>query len=133
MNILLKKVLIADINSSYFNAVKDVFIQDGVIQIIEDNIDVEADYVLNEPNLIVSPGWIDVFANFADPGFEHKETLESGAAAAIAGGFTQVLVVPNTQPVLSTKTQVSYIVQKSKDTPVNILPIGTISKGCEGR
>jgi len=133
MNILLKKVLIADTNSSYFNAVKDIFVQDGIIQIVDDNINAEADYVLNEPNLIASPGWIDVFADFADPGFEQKETLESGAAAAIAGGFTRVFVVPNTQPVLSTKTQVSYIVQKSKDTPVNILPIGSISKGGEGK
>src|SRR4051812_27968920 len=133
MNILLKKVLIADTTSSYFNAVKDVFIQDGVIQIVDDNIDTEADYTLNEPNLIASPGWIDVFADFADPGFEHKETLESGAAAAAAGGFTQVFVVPNTQPVLSTKTQVSYIVQKSKDTPVTILPVGAVSKGAEGK
>src|SRR3954466_4115457 len=133
MNILLKKVLIADSDSPYFNAVKDVFIQDGVIQIIEDNIDAEADYILDEPNLVVSPGWIDVFADFADPGFEHKETVESGAAAAVAGGFTQVFVLPNTQPVLSTKTQVSYIVQKSKDTPVNILPVGAISKECDGK
>jgi dihydroorotase len=133
MNILLKKVLIADTSSPYFNAIKDVFVQDGIIQKIDNNIDAEADYILNEPNLIVSPGWIDVFADFADPGFEHKETLESGAAAAVAGGFTQVFITPNTQPVLSTKTQVSYIVQKSNDTPVNILPIGAISKGCEGK
>src|SRR4051794_14895805 len=115
MNILLKKVLIADTSSPYFNAIKDVFVQDGIIQKIDNNIDAEADYILNEPNLIVSPGWIDVFADFADPGFEHKETLESGAAAAVAGGFTQVFITPNTQPVLSTKTQVSYIVQKSND------------------
>src|SRR4051794_9240041 len=108
MNILLKKVLIADTSSPYFNAVKDVFVQDGIIQIVDDNIDAEADYVLNEPYLVASPGWIDVFADFADPGFEHKETLESGAAAAIAGGFTQVFVLPNTQPVISTKSQVSY-------------------------
>ena len=133
MNILLKKVLIADSCSPYFNAVKDVFVQDGIIQKIEDNIDAETDYILNEPNLIVSPGWIDVFADFADPGFEHKETLETGANAAIAGGFTKVFIIPNTQPVLSTKTQVSYVVQKSKDTPVSIIPIGAMSKGCEGK
>ena len=133
MNILLKKVLIADSNSPYFNTVKDVFVQNGFIQTIDDNIDAAADNVVNEPNLMLSPGWIDVFADFADPGFEHKETLETGAAAAIAGGFTQVFVVPNTQPVVSAKTQVSYIVQKSKDTPVNVHPIGAISKGGEGK
>ncbi len=133
MNILLKKVLIADPLSPYFNTIKDVFIQNGIIDTIEDNIDATADYILNEPNLLASPGWIDVFADFADPGFEHKETLETGTAAAIAGGFTQVLVVPNTQPVLSTKTHVSYIVQQSKDLPVDVLPVGAVSKGCEGK
>lgn len=133
MNILLKKVLIADASSPYFNAVKDVFVQDGIIQMIEDDINAEADYLLTEPGLVASPGWIDVFADFADPGFEYKETLETGAAAALAGGYTRVFVVPNTQPVLSTKTQISYIVQKSKDTPVDILPIGAISKQLEGK
>ena len=133
MNILLKKVLIADTSSPYFNAVKDVLVQDGFIQTIGDTIEATADKVVDEPNLLASPGWIDVFADFADPGFEHKETVETGAVAATAGGFTQVFVVPNTQPVLSTKTQVSYIVQKSKDTPVNIHPIGTVSKGGDGK
>ena len=133
MNILLKKVLIADASSPYFNAVKDVFVQDGIIQMIEDDINAEADHLLTEPGLVASPGWIDVFADFADPGFEFKETLETGAAAALAGGYTRVFVVPNTQPVLSAKTQISYIVQKSKDTPVDILPIGAISKGLEGK
>src|SRR5947209_16734235 len=106
MNILLKKVLIADASSPYYNAVKDVFVQDGIIQTVDDKIDAEVDYILNEPDLIASLGWIDVFTDFTDPGFEHKETLESGAAAAVAGGFTKVFVIPNTQPVLSTKTQV---------------------------
>ncbi|TKK66021.1 dihydroorotase [Ilyomonas limi] len=133
MNILLKKVLIADTSSPYCNTVKDVLVQDGFIQTINDTIEAAAEEVVDEPNLIASPGWVDVFADFADPGFEHKETVETGAAAALAGGFTQVLVVPNTQPVLSTKTQVSYVVQKSKDTPVSIHPIGAVSKNCEGK
>ena len=55
-----------------------------------------ADKEINFPNLHVSPGWIDIFANFADPGNEFKETLETGAAAAAAGGYTDVMVIPNT-------------------------------------
>lgn len=133
MNILLKKVLIADPGSPYFNTVKDVFIQDGFIQTIADEINTAADKVMEEGNVIASPGWIDVFADFTDPGFEYKETLESGAAAAAAGGYTKVFVVPNTQPVIANKTQVSYIVQKSKELPVDILPLGAVSKGIEGK
>lgn len=133
MNILLKKVLITDTVSPYFNTVKDVFVQDGIIQTISDNINVVADNIVEEQDIIASPGWIDVFADFADPGFEHKETLETGAAAAVAGGFAQVFIIPNTQPVISTKTGVGYVVQQSKALPVNILPIGAVSKNGEGK
>ena len=73
------------------------------------------------------------FANFNDPGFEYKETLETGAAAAAAGGYTNVLVLPNTNPVVHNKTQVEYIVQKSKGLAVNIHPLGAVTKACEGK
>ena len=84
-------------------------------------------------DLHVSSGWMDCFANFCDPGQEFKETLESGANAAAAGGFTQVMLIPNTQPVVYNKSQVEYLVQKSKDLPVQIFPIGAITKNAEGK
>ena len=59
---------------------------------------------------------MDVFANFADPGYEFKETLETGAAAAAAGGYTDVMVIPNTNPAIQNKSSVEYIVQKSQIT-----------------
>ena len=59
---------------------------------------------------------MDVFANFGDPGYEFKETLETGAAAAAAGGYTDVMVIPNTNPCIHNKSGVEYIVQKSKYT-----------------
>lgn len=89
--------------------------------------------VVDMPGLCVSPGWVDLFANFCDPGQEYKETLETGTAAAAAGGYTQVMVLPNTQPALHAKTQVEYVVQKSRGLPVQVLPIGAISKNCEGK
>jgi dihydroorotase len=73
-----------------------------------------------------------VFANFADPGYEFKETLETGANAAAAGGYTDVMVIPNTNPVLHSKSGIEYIVQKSKSLPVNIHPIGAVTKNTEG-
>ncbi len=76
---------------------------------------------------------MDVFANFADPGYEFKETLETGAAAAAAGGYTDVFVIPNTNPVIHNKAGVEYIVQKSKSLPVNIHPIGAITRNTEGK
>ncbi len=82
---------------------------------------------------MISCGWMDCFANFCDPGQEFKETLESGSNAAAAGGFTQVMLIPNTQPVVYNKSQVEYLVQKSKELPVQIFPIGAITKNAEGK
>ncbi|TAE59096.1 MAG: dihydroorotase [Bacteroidetes bacterium] len=74
-----------------------------------------------------------MFAFSADPGFEHKETLASMAQAAQAGGFTAVAVLPNTQPSISNKTTVEYILQGSKNLPVHIWPMGSISQKAEGK
>lgn len=133
MTILVRKALIIDPHSPHNNSVKDIFIQDGFIDTIHEHISLNADTVIEQQNIIVSPGWIDIFANFCDPGYEHKETLETGANAAAAGGFTKVCVIPNTNPVVDTKAQVEYIVQKSKELPVNIHPLGAVTKGCSGK
>lgn len=134
MNILLKKVIVADPLSGFNGTVTDILIHNGVIQLMAENIEQEADSTLTfNGNVYVSPGWTDLFAHFADPGFEHKETLLSGAASAVAGGYTQVMVLPNTNPPVTNKTGVEYIVQKSKLLPVSILPLGAISKNADGK
>ena len=134
MNILLRKVIIANSQSTYNGTVKDVVIQDGIVVSIADNNSDAADTVIEgNSSLYLAPGFVDVFAQFDDPGYEHKETLISGAEAAAAGGFTTVFTVPNTNPVVSNKSSVEYIVQKSKDLPVTIRPLGAITKNCEGK
>ncbi len=121
------------IHSSPFNGqTADIFIDNGIIVKIDNTITDKADQEINIPGLHASPGWVDVFANFADPGYEFKETLETGAAAAAAGGYTDVFVIPNTNPVIHNKSGVEYIVQKSKSLPVTIHPIGAITKRTEG-
>jgi dihydroorotase len=133
MNILLRKVTIADPSSSHNTTVKDILIEDGIIKKIDDNITAEAAQAVDLENCYASAGWVDIFSNFCDPGYEYKETLETGAEAAAAGGFTDVFVIPNTQPLIHNKTQVEYIVQKSKSLPVNIHPLGTVTKNGEGK
>ena len=133
MKILLKQAAITDTGSPYHNTIRDILIEDGKIIKIADNINETADTVVNTKDLLVSTGWVDVFANFCDPGYEYKETLETGAAAATAGGYTQVFVVPNNNPVVQNKTQVEYIVQKSRTLSSGILPIGAVTKNCEGK
>jgi dihydroorotase len=132
MKVLIKQATISGSTSPLQAQVKDILIVDGIIHQIADQISEEADHVIEESNLYVSVGWVDIFANFGEPGFEHKETLETGAAAAAAGGFTDVLLMPNTNPSISGKSTAEYIVQKSKGLPVNIHPIGSISKNIEG-
>jgi dihydroorotase len=81
----------------------------------------------------VSTGWLDTFAHFPDPGFEFKESLESGSRAAAAGGFTDVMVIPNTAPIVHNKSGVEYIVQRSKTLPATLHPIGAVTKNVEGK
>ena len=133
MKALLKQVIINDPASPHHQLKKDVFIVAGIIQQIADSIQEKADTEIFEEGLTISPGWVDVFANFCDPGLEYKETLESGSRAAAAGGFTHVMVIPNTKPVVDVKSTVEYIVQKSASLPVKIIPIGAISKNAEGK
>jgi dihydroorotase len=133
MKILIKQARIVDPQSPHNGHTSDIFIEDGRISKIAASIEIEADRVIEVNNLCVSPGWVDLFANFADPGYEFKETLETGAAAAAAGGFTDVFIIPNTNPVIHNKAAVEYIVQKSGSLPVNIHPIGAITKNAEGK
>ncbi len=134
MDILLRKAVIQDPASTYSGKKMDLLIRDGVISEIEQHIDAPPGATLVEhENLFVSPGWIETFSNFCDPGYEHKENLETGAAAAAAGGFTRVFVVPNTSPTLHTKSQIEYIIEKSKRLPVYIHPIGALTKNTEGK
>lgn len=133
MKILIRKARILDPSSPFHQSIKDVYLRDGIISSIEDKIQAEADKVIETENLHLSPGWVDVFANFNDPGYEFKETLQTGANAAAAGGFTHVFVTPNTKPSIDTKSQVEYIKGKSSSLPVNIHPIGAVSKNAEGK
>lgn len=132
MKILLKQVTVADPLSPFNGLVKDILISNGTIEKIDSSIDADGvTETISGGN--VSPGWVDIFSHFCDPGLEYRETLESGAAAAAAGGYTQVFALPNTSPAVQNKSQVEYIVQKSKALPVTIHPLGAVTKGLEGK
>jgi len=133
MKVLLKQATIVNSSSPFNGLAKDIYIKDGIITAIADSITEKADKIIDTENLSVSIGWMDIFSHFCDPGYEHRETLESGAKAAAAGGFTEIMVVPNTNPVVHSKSQIEYIIQKSKDYAVTIHPIGAITKNAEGK
>jgi dihydroorotase len=133
MKVLIKQARIISPSSPFNGKIKDILVTDGIIAAISDAIIENADQVINYTGLAVSIGWMDIFSNFADPGHEYKETLETGAKAAAAGGFTDVMVLPNTNPVVHNKSGVEYIVQRSKPLAVNIHPIGAVTKNAEGK
>jgi dihydroorotase len=133
MNLLLRQAKIIDPTSPFHQQQADIFIQDGIFKTISPKLDITAEKIIEAEGLFVSPGWLDVFAHFPDPGFEYKESLQTGAAAAAAGGYTDVLLIPNTAPVVHNKSAVEYIVQRSKSFPVNLHPIAAVTKNAEGK
>jgi dihydroorotase len=100
MNILIQQAFITDPQSPHHGTVKDILIDKGFIKDIRNSISAEAGQVIQEKGIHISPGWVDVFSDFCDPGYEFKETLETGARAAASGGYTDVFVIPNTRPVV---------------------------------
>jgi dihydroorotase len=133
MKVLIKSARIICPSSPYHGKTLDIFIENGIISKIDKDLKVNADKTIQADNLHISQGWTDCFASFSDPGYEYKETLQSGAKAAAAGGFTSVAIIPNTNPVIDNKSQVEYITGNSKELPVTIYPIGALTKKAEGK
>ncbi len=133
MKLLIKQARAIDPSSPFHGQTIDIIIENGSIVKIGSELKSKSDQTIESKDLCVSPGWVDVFANFADPGYEYKETLLSGSAAAAIGGYTDVMVLPNTKPSIDNKGQVEYILQRARITPVTIHPIGAITKNLEGK
>jgi dihydroorotase len=133
MKLLIKNTTVVDPSSPFNTQIIDIFVDNGIITQLGNGLAQAADKEININGLHVSPGWMDVFANFGDPGYEFKETLETGAEAAAACGYTDMMGIPNTNPCIHNKSSVEYIAQKSKTLPVNIHPIGAITKNTEGK
>ena len=115
------------------DAVRDILIVDGVISAVGENVSSPNAEVFELRGCVASPGLCDMHVHFRDPGQEHKETLSSGAMAAAAGGFTAVACMPNTDPPIDSADTVAYIREMSRDFPVDIHPIGTVTKRREGK
>ncbi|HRF78282.1 MAG TPA: dihydroorotase [Chitinophagales bacterium] len=133
MHCIIQGVKIIDPTSPYHLSVKSIRIHNGVIAEIADVINNSDAQVYDYTGNSVSPGWMDMMAAFGDPGHEYKETITTGVAAAAAGGFTAVGLMPNTEPALHSKSEIAYIVNKSKSSIVAIHPYGAITHNREGK
>ncbi len=118
------------------DAVSDVLIIDGKISAVSKSVprNIPAGCeILDAKGLIVSPGLIDMHCHLRDPGISEEETIRSGTMAAAAGGFTTVVCMANTAPVIDTPAMVEYIVSKAAEEGcVNVLPVGAVTKGLKG-
>jgi len=128
LTLLIKNGRVID-PSSGFDAIADVLIRDGIFA----EGSSEGARVFDAAGKIVAPGFIDMHVHLREPGIEHAETIETGGKAAAAGGFTTICCMPNTIPVNDNDTVTSYIVQRARQvSPVNVYPIGAITKGSLG-
>lgn len=133
MNLLIKSAEVLDPQSPHHQTKKDIHIVNGVINKIGKGLKVTADKIIEGKGIMVSPGWLDLRSHFNDPGNEHKEDLETGANAAMAAGFTKVLLMPNTDPVVDQKSALKYILRQDKTKTIDLLPCAAVTRGAEGK
>lgn len=111
----------------------NVLIRDGQIAAIGPDLGAEGVPVADVDGAYVSPGWMDMHVHLREPGFEYKETIETGCRAAAAGGFTAVACMPNTEPPIHTPDVVDFIIEQAASTPVDVHPIACVSKQRAGK
>jgi len=134
MKLLLKGARVIDPSRS-LDAPMDVLVEGGKIAGCKPGIKAPPGArVLELAGMIVTPGLIDMHTHLREPGFEYRETIASGSAAAVAGGFTSIACMPNTLPVNDNRSVTEFILRKAAEANLaNVYPIGAISMGSEGR
>lgn len=120
--------------SQGIDRIADVAIGDGKILGVDSGAELEHAQVIDAAGMIVCPGFIDLHTHLREPGFEYKETIETGTAAAARGGFTTVCAMPNTSPVMDSRSIVDFVLAKAaEEGVVRVLPIGAVTKGSKGK
>ncbi|MBL4707836.1 MAG: dihydroorotase [Flavobacteriales bacterium] len=133
MDVLIKAATIIAPKQKHHLKVMDILIRKGKIKKIAPNIKEDKARSIQEEGLHVSAGWIDLHANLQDPGFEHKEDIQSGIKAASAGGFTKIAVSPLSDPIRDSKSHIEYLRNHNSNQAIDLLPYGSVSKKAEGK
>lgn len=128
-SILIKNIRAVDTKK---DTITDVFIKDGKISAVGENLDVTADRTVDGTDLVLMPSLFDMHVHFRDPGLTYKEDILTGCSAALAGGVTGVLAMPNTKPPCDSPETISYIIDKARNTGVEVYPVGCITNGMNG-
>lgn len=112
--------------------VMDILLENGRVAVIGSNIDPDGAEIIDAAGYIISAGLVDMHVHLRDPGYTHKETIETGRAAAAAGGFTAVACMPNTKPVCDDSEVIAYIRKKAQELGTRVLPIGSLTINEDG-
>lgn len=125
------------IDPGRMNGPADVLIENGKIAGVGKNLKArngEAPTVIDASGKLVVPGFVDLHVHLREPGFEYKETIRTGTASAVAGGFTSVCCMPNTNPVNDNQSVTEFILEQARAAGfANVFPVGAITKGSEGK
>ncbi len=132
MNILLKKVKVVYPGHPLHQKQLDILIKDGIIEKIGKSVRSQNSDIIEENNLHLSMGWLDINTFNGEPGYEHRETFETLAESAHAGGYTAIGTAPNTFPVSDHKTAIHFQLKQSSYLGLNIYPLGAVTAGCKG-
>ncbi len=131
-SLLLKNIRLIDAGQNRDEKNLDILLRDGKVAEIAPDISFVADQVIDLDGAWVMPGAIDLHVHLREPGFEYKETILSGARAAVAGGFTSIACMANTRPVNDSAAVTRFILEQARSAPAKVLPIAAISKGMAG-
>lgn len=132
MTILLKSATIIDPKSEFHNTTVDILVENGTITRIAENIQHEAEEIVELENLHVSLGWFDPSVSFGEPGYEERETIAHGLQVAAKSGFTNVVLNPLTNPVIDTSSIVEAVLNKAKNQATTMHICGALTKNSDG-
>ena len=133
MSTLLKNGVVIDYASNTEKKL-DILLENEKISKIAENIDIEADEIIDCTGLYIMPGMIDMHCHLREPGGEHKETIETGSKSAVAGGFTTICPMPNTNPTPDSAIVLERIINEAKRVNLcNVLPFSSVTKGEKGQ
>lgn len=133
MDLLIQRATVLDRTSDHHRQEVDLLIRNGLIEAIGVGLQAEGVEVCDATGAYVSIGWVDIGVQTGDPGFEHRETLRTAAAAAAAGGFIGIGCQPNTEPAVDGKSEVLYVKNSTREWLVDCYPIGALSEQCRGK
>jgi len=133
MSTLFKNATIIDATSPYHLQKKDILIHNGKFQKITNSIEIKDEYTLIEKdNLYVSCGWFDTSVSLGEPGFEERETIQNGLKTASKSGFTAIAANANTNPVIDSKSDVEYLINKAQNSATKLYPIAALTQKSKG-